>query len=341
VWLFAKLMAFSASIFTVKVRGLGVPIAITVLLALAPIILLYQQNQLVGLQQQITQRQTALMRLQTVADTNSLSREVYKDVRGIAYLIARLNAAKDLYKQMRDQMGENSVRVRGRTNPPNPLSFDETADVKDFFMDLCGTQFSARLRPASPEGGTSQCRATNPYSLLQKIRTPDFENDPYGKTMLAWLYYMKKFGDSEHYRLLGAAGLNATGNLKEDFVSDIIQQASDLCFIEDQEASRTSRALNLAANIRAIEVSAQQFISLFQAGFAAIGEDAEGGSRELRDAISQFKTATMNLLTQADTPGVQQEQLSAIEKVVANSMIELSGSLDCQRQSDIRQKPPV
>jgi hypothetical protein len=74
------------------------------------------------------------------------------------------------------------------------------------------------------------------------------------------MYYMKNIADSEHFTLLGATGFNVTGDPKEDFVPDIIQQARAVCSIEPQVASR---ALNLAGNIRVIEASAQRFISLF------------------------------------------------------------------------------
>jgi hypothetical protein len=208
--------AWVAPLFTPRVRGLGVPIAITVLLALAPIILLYQQNRLVALQEQIAEGQTQLMELQTLAATSDLSRRLFEDITGVVYLIARVEAARTLYKEVRN----TSISVKGRTNAPKSLFFDERAQAKNYFLDLCGNSFSAgRLRPV--DWGTSQCEATNPFSLLDKIRVSDFESDPYGKTLIAWMYYLKNIADSEHFTLLGATGVDATGDPKEDSVSDI------------------------------------------------------------------------------------------------------------------------
>jgi hypothetical protein len=136
------------------------------------------------------------------------------------------------------------------------------------------------------------------------------------------------------------SGISGTGDPKDEFVSDIIQQATAGCSCEPQMASP---ALNLAGNIRLIEASAQQFISLFQEGMAApdvkLAAISGDGSNELKDASTQLKRATTNLLKPAGTPEEQQQQLSVIERVVSDSMTKLSVYLDvfvkaCERVRD-------
>jgi hypothetical protein len=115
--------------------GLGVPIIVTVLLALAPVILLYQQNQLVALQEKIVESQTGLMQLQTLTLTKDFSRKLFDDIAGVVYLTARVEAATKLYKAVRD----TSVSVKSRDNAPKALIFDERVDAKIFFWISVGT----------------------------------------------------------------------------------------------------------------------------------------------------------------------------------------------------------
>jgi hypothetical protein len=124
-WLWSSL----ATLFTVKVGGLGVPIAVTVLLALAPIIILYQQNRLVSLQEQITESQTELMQLQTLAETSNLSRALFQDLTDVVNLIARVEAARKVYKEVRD----TTVSVKSRINAPKSLFFDDEPKPKTIF----------------------------------------------------------------------------------------------------------------------------------------------------------------------------------------------------------------
>src|SRR5262249_47789569 len=147
-------------------RGFGVPIAVSLLLAIAPIILLFQQNRLIAIQGNIAANQTKLMELQTLAARSDQSRQLYSQYQEIIDTVARLKAALSVYDQARNLR----FKVKGRAPVDNlklqPPRFDQSVTVRDYDLDLCGNGFPQSLR--HPGWLESSCRDTEPIGEIRR-----------------------------------------------------------------------------------------------------------------------------------------------------------------------------
>jgi hypothetical protein len=176
-------------LFTVRSRGFGVPIVVSLLLAMAPIILLFQQNKLIAIQGQITNNQTKLMELQTLAARSEQSRQLYSDSQQLVEIISRMTAALSVYEKARNLTFRVHGRAKGDGATTDPPRFDQTVIARDYDLDLCGPNFPQSLR--SLQWLEEECKSVEPNGLIEKLRSFDFENDTYGKTIVSLLYYLE------------------------------------------------------------------------------------------------------------------------------------------------------
>jgi hypothetical protein len=252
------------------------PIAVSLLLAIAPIILLYQQNRLIAIQGKIADSQTKLIQLQTLAARSDQSRQLYSDYQSVINIVSRLESALSLY----EKAGHLTVRVDGRATQKNAATeapqFDQTLKARDYDLDLCGPTFPASLRPTN--WLETECDDTNPYEVISLIKTFDFERNTYSRTVISLIYYLQAISVLHRDTLNTPESLEEGHDKNETFLPDLLKTAATQCRLDPSTITDT---INLATNVRIVEAAAQQIGWLFKFGFAS-GYDKNDDANDLK-----------------------------------------------------------
>jgi len=316
-----------AVFFTIKSSGFGVPIAVSLLLSIAPIILLYQQNTLIALQGRVVDNQTQLMRLQTLAAQSEQARQLYLDITAIIKVVAQLEAAGRVYEKVRTLQ----VKVAGREQQVGgvtPPEFDQTVVAKDYTLDLCGPTFPSSLRP---EGWReSKCKTTDPVSVLMKLHSFEFESDIYGKTVLALISYLEEISLLDRDALNGPPGLSENEADYKNNIPNILVGAAAICRVDPNEAAQ---ALVRARGLKIVENSAQQLGWLFEFGFA--GDDKESSdidrAKWLKDNFDEtskkFSLSVYDLVNSSGVVPERRSNLSELEIAIASNLAKLNADI--------------
>jgi hypothetical protein len=284
-----------------------------------PIILLYQQNTLIALQGEITKLQTDFMRIQTVAESDSTSHALYQETSKVVNTLAKVDAAKDLYKSEADA----SVMVTGRGVVGAPKIGLQVTAV-DYSLDLCGPRSTVeQLRPR-PQWTQEECQDANPYELLSSIGTYEFEKAPNGPTILSWIYYVQDISKKHHDLFNGAS--TSVDTPIETYTPNVLRDAQEVCLIEP--ATEASSAINLATALRRIESSSEAILNFFKSPAVQAQQGGTDSEQTLRNDVNVLRTSMQYLSELQKISPKQQDTLLNLQMVFSKSMDSLVKELD-------------
>jgi hypothetical protein len=148
VRIWRRLKVLSTVVFSFRRRGFDTPIALVLLFTVFPVLLLFQQNQLIreqgsisdqqrqimNTQSDISRQQTELIKLQALAEQSNMYRQLQLDINGINRVRGHISTAKGAY----DERKNATVRVKGSLLlNESRVPFDFDVKAQNFELSLC------------------------------------------------------------------------------------------------------------------------------------------------------------------------------------------------------------
>jgi hypothetical protein len=191
-------------VFSFRRRGFDIPIALATLFTIFPVLLLFQQNQLIrdqgrisdqqrqimNTQNDISRQQTELVKLQSLAEQSNMYRQLQLDINGVVGVIGDVSTAAAAYDDARDETVPLNARILVNGSSK---SFDLNLEARGFNLSLC----SERYRPYLPSPPSlHDCENSEPFVSLANTKDFVFRDDDYARVALALVAYLGAIGQA-------------------------------------------------------------------------------------------------------------------------------------------------